>query len=77
MYVHYISYNIRLYKHCCKNVIQMCYVLQCCGHQACTYVRCLHESHVNEMIIIIVIISIIMGALANQIVSFPFSAGHL
>ena len=26
----------------------MCYVLHCCGHQACIYVRCLHESHVNK-----------------------------
>ena len=32
----------------------MCYVLQCCGHQACTYVRCLHESHVNKKSIIII-----------------------
>ena len=36
----------------------MCYVLQFCGHQACTYVRCLHESHVNKIIIIIIIIII-------------------
>ena len=30
--------------------------LHCCGHQACIYVRCLHESHVNKIIIIIIII---------------------
>ena len=28
--------------------------LHCCGHQACIYVRCLHESHVNKIIIIII-----------------------
>ena len=34
--------------------------LHCCGHQACIYVRCLHESHVNKIIIIIIIIIIIL-----------------
>ena len=30
------------------------------GNQTCTYVRCLHESHVNKIIIIIIIICIII-----------------
>ena len=53
--MHYISYNIRLDKHCVVKMLYKCYVLQCCGHQACTYVRCIHETNVNKISIIIII----------------------
>ena len=39
---------------CYDNVMFCVMFLHCCGHQACIYVRCLHESHVSKIIIIII-----------------------
>ena len=31
--------------------------LHCCGHQACIYVRCLHESHVNKKLLLLLLLN--------------------